>query len=70
MSDDPRGARYNSRSNADDAYAAFMSMGRDEFRGALFSILRGGCFEPQEQIGFERALRDRPSYDEDLGEIK
>ena len=51
--------RPNPRKNADDAYDAFMSMGDEEFQGALFSILKGGCFEPEEDKGFRRALKDR-----------
>lgn len=47
------------RNNADDAYAAFMSMPDDEFRDLVFSLLRGGCLQPQEQVGFERAMHAR-----------
>lgn len=55
--------RPNPRKNADDAYDAFMSMPYDEFRDCVFSLLRGGCLEPQEQIGFERALAERKHPD-------
>lgn len=48
------------RNNADDAYAAFMSMPADEFQGLLFSLLRGGCLTQAEQAGFDRAIADRP----------
>ena len=44
------------RNNADDAFAAFMSMGPDEWQGAVMSILGGGMFETQEDIGFRRAI--------------
>lgn len=49
----------NPRENADDAYACFMSMGESEWQGCLRSIIGGGVLEPQEQLGFERALKDR-----------
>lgn len=44
------------RKNADDAFAAFMSMGEEEWQGLLFSILRGGALEVEEKKGFDRAL--------------
>jgi hypothetical protein len=47
------------RSDPDEAYRAFMSMGPDEWHGCVSSALNGGCFESQEQIGFERALDER-----------
>jgi len=47
------------RNNADDAYAAFMSMGDDEWRGLLASLARGGMLQPEEDKGFQRALRER-----------
>lgn len=53
----------NPRKNADDAYAAFMSMPQDEWLGCVMSIVGGGCFEPEEQKGFERALQDRKRKD-------
>ena len=49
------------RNNADDAYAAFMSMPRDEWLGLLGSILNGGVLTPAEEEGFKRALTDRRS---------
>jgi hypothetical protein len=47
------------RNNPDDAYAAFMSMGESEWQACLRSILGGGVFQPAEQAGFERALKER-----------
>lgn len=58
----------NPRKNADDAYAVFMAMPYDEFRACLFSLLRGGCLEPQEQIGFERALAERKHPDQETND--
>lgn len=49
-------SRPNPRKNADDAYEAFMSMGDEEWQGALFSVLKGGAFEAEEKKGFDRAL--------------
>jgi hypothetical protein len=49
----------NPRDNADDAYAAFMSMPQSEWLGLCMSLLGGGVLQPEEQIGFERALADR-----------
>jgi hypothetical protein len=54
-------ARRDPRNNPDDAYAAFMGMGDDEWLGLLMSIVQGGVLEPAEQIGFERALNERKS---------
>jgi hypothetical protein len=56
--------RPNPRKNADDAYAAFMSMSESEWLGLLRSLLGsdgvpGGCLEIEEQKGFDRALLDR-----------
>lgn len=52
--------RIDPREDAELAYAAFMSMGTDEWKGAFRSVTSGGgAFRPQEQIGFERALRER-----------
>lgn len=53
--------RPNPRKNADDAYAAFMSMPQSEWMGLLCSLAGGGCLEIEEQKGFERALKDRRS---------
>lgn len=47
------------RNNADDAYAAFMSMGLSEWLGLIDSLLSGGVLRPEEQKGFERAVQDR-----------
>ena len=47
------------RNNADDAYAAFMSMERREWLGLLGSLVQGGALQPEEQKGFERAMKDR-----------
>lgn len=47
------------RNNADDAYAAFKSMGEDEWQGLLRSLAGGGMLQPEEQKGFERALKER-----------
>lgn len=47
------------RNNADDAYAAFMSMGESEWWGLIKSLLHGGCLQLEEQKGFDRALADR-----------
>jgi len=49
----------NPRANADDAYAAFMGMSRSEWLGLIGSLLKGGDLTPYEQVGFERALKDR-----------
>jgi hypothetical protein len=49
----------SARSNADEAYAAFMSMGEEEWGGLLKSLIQGGCLEVEEQNGFDRALKDR-----------
>ena len=49
----------NPRNNADDAYAAFMSMPQSEWLGLLMSLARGGVLQPEEQKGFERAEKDR-----------
>lgn len=51
--------KYAERNDPELAYAAFMSMGEDEWQGCLRSILSGGVFQPAEQEGFERALKDR-----------
>lgn len=51
--------RPDPRNNPNDAYQAFMSMPDSEFRGLVFSLLRGGCLTSAEQIGFDRALADR-----------
>lgn len=48
------------RNNPDDAYAAFMSMPQAEWLGVIGSLLRGAAFTPAEQVGLERALKDRP----------
>jgi hypothetical protein len=48
------------RNNADDAYAAFMSMSTEEWKAAFRSVtFEHGAFQEQEQVGFERALRER-----------
>lgn len=47
------------RNNADDAYAAFMSMHVSEWAGLIRSIASGGVLTPAEQTGFERALAER-----------
>jgi hypothetical protein len=47
------------RTDPDAAYAAFMSMPEREWRGLVSSLLRGGVLQPTEQVGFERAVRDR-----------
>lgn len=49
----------NPRTNADDAYAAFMSMGEDEWKGLLRSLYGGGVLQPEEKKGFDRALAER-----------
>lgn len=49
------------RNNADDAYAAFMSMGEDEWSGLLRSLMGGGVLQPEEDKGFKRALAERRS---------
>lgn len=36
-----------------------MSMGQREWFGLLASLMGGGCLQPQEQLGFERALEAR-----------
>lgn len=49
----------SARDNADEAYAAFMSMGESEWTGLLISLVKGGCLEIEEQRGFDRALKER-----------
>jgi hypothetical protein len=47
------------RNNADDAYAAFMSMPTSEWKGLLSSLFSGGVLCPEEEKGFLRALTER-----------
>lgn len=47
------------RNNADDAYAAFMSMSDSEWLGLIGSLLRGGVLQPAENEGFMRASATR-----------
>jgi hypothetical protein len=47
------------RNNADDAFAAFMSMGDSEWQGLLNSLASGGILQPEEDKGFKRALTER-----------
>lgn len=47
------------RNNADDAYAAFMSMSESEWLGLCGSILQGGVLQPAENEGFSRAVIER-----------
>lgn len=47
------------RNNADDAYAAFMSMPQSEWLGLCMSLATGGVLTPAEQVGWERAVIDR-----------
>jgi hypothetical protein len=47
------------RNNADDAYAAFMGMGDQEWTGLITSLNNGGVLQPEESKGFMRALRER-----------
>lgn len=49
----------NPRTNPDDAFDAFMSMGDAEWRGLLASLFGGGVLTPAEQEGFDRALSAR-----------
>lgn len=49
----------NPRKNADDAYEAFMAMPRSEWVGLIGSLIHGGVLEPEEQKGFDRALKER-----------
>ena len=59
----------NPRENADDAYAAFMSMPSTEWIGLIGSFLRGGTLTPAEHEGFNRALRDRVRDTVDVSEV-
>lgn len=56
---DPRGARYDVRSNADLAYKAFMKMPEKEWLGLVASLAGGGVLEPEESKGFARASKER-----------
>ena len=49
----------STRDNADEAYAAFMSMGTDEWKGLFRSLASGGVLEPAEDEGYRRALKER-----------
>jgi hypothetical protein len=51
--------RPNPRKDPEAAYQAFMGMGESEWRGLLRSLMGGGVLEVAEQVGFERALKDR-----------
>ena len=52
--------RSNPREDPEASFQAFMSMGDDEWQACLRSVLSGGVFQPAEQLGFERALQERP----------
>lgn len=47
------------RTNADDAFDAFMGMGEQEWSGLLISLMKGGCLQPEERKGFDRAFAIR-----------
>lgn len=51
--------KLDPRNNADDAFTVFMAMGDSEWSGLIGSLLRGGVLQPQEQVGFERAIAAR-----------
>lgn len=55
----PTTEKGDPRNNADDAFAAFMSMPESEWLNCLGSIVGGGRFQPEEQKGFERAMKAR-----------
>ena len=50
----------NPRKNAEDAYFEYMSITDEEFNSVLESLMNGGILEVQENIGFQRAMKDRP----------
>lgn len=47
------------RNNPDDAYEAFMSMGSDEWKGLFRSLTSGGVLTSAEQVGYDRAIKER-----------
>lgn len=49
----------STRDNADEAFAAFMGMPDSEWNGLLKSLLGGGMLQPEEDKGFQRALKER-----------
>jgi hypothetical protein len=51
--------RRDPRNNPEDAYQAFMSMPNSEWNGLIRSLFHGGVLTTAEQVGFDRAIKNR-----------